>query len=404
MVQDLKQRLDSVRLPQPALENVGWSYGVRSEYIRSIIDYWKKDYKFEQREDKLNKYPQFITKIQGLDIHYYHVKPQIPEHRQVQVLPLMMLHGWPSSVVEFQKIIPLLNQPRSEYDFAFEMIIPSLPGFGYSDATTKQGLDAPAMAEILKNLMMRLKKPKFYVLAGDWGAWIASSMAIMYPNVILGLHSTMCTRLTPETYGQQFSLNPWNDKSITKWLFPTTEGPRDKTPSLQDYLSSVIEESGYFHEQATKPDTIGFALSDSPAGLAAYILEKFAIATNKLNKYTNDGNITKLGLDNLIDNLMLYWIPNKITSSMRIYAESANRYSSSFQMEKMKVKVPTSCVQAPNEIIDIPKEDLCKRFVQMKNYQRLSKGGHFLALEEPTLYAHEIWRGIGRIRNGTSAC
>ncbi|KAJ8667313.1 hypothetical protein QAD02_008975 [Eretmocerus hayati] len=391
MVQDLRNRLRNIRTLQPPLENVNWTYGVSSTSMLPIVDYWMSKYDFDTREAHLNRYPQYITNIQGLDIHFYHIKPKLLKDRNVQVLPLLMLHGWPGSTVEFQKIIPLLTTVQSDMDFVFELIVPSLPGFGFSSAAAKPGFGPAEIAHVFKNLMLRLGFDKFYAQGGDWGGIIIASMATMYPQYVSGIHLNYCQVLRPWTYVQMALYD------YIPWLLPAEERPFIFSPSK--LISLTFEETGYLHEQATKPDTIGIGLSDSPVGLAAYILEKFSTVTNFDYRYEKDGNLLeKFTLDELIDNLMMYWVPNKITSSVRIYAEALSPRFIIFDMDNIPVTVPSACAQAPHEIIFHPESILRKRFLNLVRLKKVPRGGHLLAMEEPKLLADEVWLSVQKMR------
>ncbi len=177
----LKERLKNVTYAPP-LQGSNFEYGVNTDYIKKIIDYWANDYKWDEREKLLNAVPHFRTKISGLDIHFIRVKPDAKATKTKKVLPLLLLHGWPGSVKEFYGIFPLLTKPRSGYDFVFEVIAPSLPGYGFSEAATLPGLNTLQMGLIMKKLMNRLRFDKFYVQGGDWGSVIGSNMATVYPD------------------------------------------------------------------------------------------------------------------------------------------------------------------------------------------------------------------------------
>ncbi|XP_011495330.1 PREDICTED: juvenile hormone epoxide hydrolase 2-like [Ceratosolen solmsi marchali] len=387
MIDDLRFRLNNTRNLQPSLEHSGWKYGVNSNYVPTIIDFWLNKYDFRKREDHLNRYPQFLTNIQGLDIHFVRVKPQVPKDRKLRVLPLLIVHGWPGSIVEFQKIIPLLTRPQANRDFVFEVIAPSIPGFGYSSQAAKPGLGAFEMALILKSLMLRLGYDKFYTQGGDWGAVITSYMAVLYPQHMLGMHLNLCMVLNPWTLAKTaiYSLIPWLMLDEERYL----------SSPLGYQIQTLIAETGYYHMQATKPDTLGIGMTDSPAGFAAYVLEKFSTITQMQNAWTDDGNLLeKFEMTELIDNLMMYWAPNKITSGFRIYAESTSSRILKMRLNNIPVKVPTACAQFPHEIIFQPEALLRDRFVNLVKVTRMKRGGHFAALEEPELLAEDIWSAV----------
>jgi len=388
VINDLKSRLNSHRSLTPPMENTKHHYGINTNLLKSIIDYWKTKYDFKNRENFLNKYPQFITQIQGLNIHYLHIKPEVT--KDVKVLPMMLLHGWPGSVREFYEIIPLLTKPFN--GTVFELIIPSLPGYGFSQGASKPGLSAANVAVVLKNLMIRIGFDKWYLQGGDWGAAITSIMATLFPENILGAHSNMCYVETP--------------LAQIKWLMGSIYPPLVIDSNLQyhiypvsDILYTLMLEFGYMHLQATKPDTLGVGLNDSPVGLAAYILEKFITWTAMENKDLDDGGLTqKYTYDALLDNIMIYWVSNSITTSVRLYSETLNKKSFELELGRVPVTVPYACAKFKQELFyqtDFILKDKFTKLVHSKDYD---VGGHFVALEVPDVLAKDIFEAIGKMQ------
>ena len=294
--------------------------------LSEIVEFWKTEYDWRSREVELNKYPQYKTNIQGLNIHYIHVKPKTVD-KNVRILPLLMLHGWPGSVVEFYRLIPKLTTPQKDKNFVFEVIVPSLPGYGFSEGASKPGMGAAHIAVIFKNLMKRIGFERFYVQGGDWGALIVTNMATLYPEQVLGLHS-VCLSNSPIVHIKLLlgSLYPplVVDKEHEHKLYP-----------LSSFLNYLMLESGYMHLQATKPDTVGVGLNDSPVGLAAYIIEKFTTWTKPEWKDRLDGGLKeKFTYSDLLDNVMVYWVTNSITTSMRLYSETFNVKHTSLNLDK----------------------------------------------------------------------
>lgn len=390
VIEDLNARLDRWKTPTKPLENAGFTYGMNSDYLAKVVKFWRKDYNWRKREAFLNSLPQFKTNVAGLNMHFIHVKPKnVPAG--TKVLPLLFMHGWPGSVRELYAAIPLLTTPRKGFNFVFEVVAPSLPGYGFSEGAARPGLGAVQMAVVMRQLMQRLGFQQFYVQGGDWGSVIATHMATLYPNIVLGAHMNMCAAmhpLTPIVYmvGSIYPLllvdPPYQDR-----LFP-----------LSSSYSFLIEESGYFHLQATKPDTVGVALRDSPVGLASYILEKFSTWTNRTWKELPDGGIEKkFALTDLLDNVMIYWVTDSITTSMRLYAESFSSAQLGLGMDKIPANVPTACMAAPGEIAYSPKATLLMKFPQLIQYTHPPRGGHFLAFEEPALFADDVWDSMAKI-------
>ncbi|XP_015187740.1 PREDICTED: juvenile hormone epoxide hydrolase 1-like, partial [Polistes dominula] len=391
VLDDLNKRLENPRLNVEPLEGVAWTYGVPAPYLKNIIEYWRNKYNWNERQALLNKYPQFVTNIQGLNIHFYHVKPSnLPKNKKIKVIPLLMVHGWPGSVVEFQKIIPLLTTPKQDRDFVFEVIAPSLPGYGFSDAAVRPGLSPAHIGIIFKNLMTRLGFEKYYIQGGDWGAIITSSMAVLYPEKIFGLHSNMCTSKLFNNFwyiiGTYFP-SLVVDKKYENRIYP-----------MKDKFFFILEESGYFHLQATKPDTIGLALMNSPVSLAGYILEKFSTWTNKEYKTRKDGGLLeKFTLDELLDNIMVYWVTDSITSSARLYAEANTHKNRDLQIDDMPIDVPTACALFPHELMYVPEKLLKSRYLNLIQVNHMPGGGHFAAMEEPLLLANDIYDFVAKV-------
>ncbi|KAH0535869.1 hypothetical protein KQX54_019788 [Cotesia glomerata] len=394
-VNDLKSRLKNTRDLARPLEGTGWTYGTSGTFLKkNIVDYWLNKYDFKKRLAYLNKYDQFKTNIQGLDIHFIHVKPKNTQGKKV--LPLLILHGWPGSVREFYELIPMLTSPQADHDFVFEVIAPSLPGFGFSSPAVRPGLGSKEMAVVMMNLMRRLGFDKFYTQGGDWGSIIVGQMATLFPQHVLGIHSNFCGVLGFKTTLKTFLYS----------FFPSLLLPKEDHhllyPMKKHFFSKLLE-TGYLHIQATKPDTVGIGPSDSPASLAGYVLEKFSSATNSAYKTRDDGGIyEKFTADALIDNLMMYWIPNSMTTAMRIYAESFNLQSGLNEMY-WPILVPSACAQFPNELIFFPEEFLRDKFYNLIQVTRMPRGGHFAALEEPKLLSDDVWKFVAAVQNSSKS-
>uniref|UniRef100_A0A1L8DZA1 Epoxide hydrolase n=1 Tax=Nyssomyia neivai TaxID=330878 RepID=A0A1L8DZA1_9DIPT len=313
VINKLKTKLEDLPEYHPPLEGTNFEYGFNSDALKHVIKYWKDNYlnKWNQRQDYLNKYPHFKTKIQGLDIHFIHVKPE--KTFKKPVLPIILLHGWPGSVVELYSLIDKL---RNNGDYHFEIVVPSLPGYGWSQASSKTGLGAAEISVILRNLMVRLGYQKFYIHGGDWGSFIGNIMATLFPENSIAFHSNMCSA-RPPTYAI---------KTFIASLYPEYFIPKEHVHFFYPFwkkFAFLLEETGYLHIQATKPDTIGTALTGNPVGLAAYILEKFSTFTNFGHQNLPDGGLTKrLTLEALLDNVMIYYLTNSMATSQRLYSEA----------------------------------------------------------------------------------
>ncbi|CAK1589682.1 unnamed protein product [Parnassius mnemosyne] len=390
IVNDLRERLLHRRPFPPPLEDAGFTYGFNSNFLTRVLDYWQNSYNFKDREQFFNKYNHFKTNIQGLDIHFIHVKPNVPN---TIVVPLLLLHGWPGSVREFYEIIPKLTTPTPGYNFVFEVIVPSLPGFGFSQASARPGLSPSKIAVILANLMKRIGHEHYYIQGGDFGHTVGSIMATLFPDKVLGFHTNMPTVMFNKmAYLYIFLGSFWPSLIVEPEL-------QYRMYPLSKHIAGLLEESGYLYIQATKPDTVGIALTDSPAGLAAYILEKFSTWTNPDYKKANDGNLlAKYSLTHLLDNVMLYWASNSITTSMRMYAEAFNKKELSLQLAEIPTSVPTWGIKFKHEIAFHPD---CILKLKYKNYLQstvVEDGGHFAAFENPDILANDIFQAVDTFR------
>ncbi|KAL2770726.1 epoxide hydrolase 1 isoform b [Daubentonia madagascariensis] len=384
---DLHQRIDKFRLTPP-LEDSHFHYGFNSNYLKKIISYWRNEFDWKKQVDILNRYPHFKTKIEGLDIHFIHVKPpQLPSGRRPK--PLLMVHGWPGSFYEFYKIIPLLTDPRNHGlsdEHIFEVICPSIPGYSFSEASSKKGFNSVATARIFYKLMLRLGFQEFYIQGGDWGALICTNMAQLAPSHVKGLHLNMALILR-----NFFTLTLLLGRRFGG-LFGYTERDMELMyPFKEKFFYSIMRESGYMHIQCTKPDTVGCALNDSPVGLAAYILEKFSTWTNSEFRYLEDGGLErKYSLDDLLTNVMLYWTTGTIVSSQRYYKENLGQGWMAHKHERLKVHVPTGFAAFPCELVHVPEKWVKFKYPKLISYSYMARGGHFAAFEEPELLAQDI--------------
>jgi juvenile hormone epoxide hydrolase len=316
----------------------------------------------------------YFINIFRLSIHYIHVKPIVKAN--TKVYPLLLLHGWPGSVREFYDIIPMLTTPTKD-NIAFEVIAPSLPGYGFSQGASKQGLGFLKMAIIMRNLMTRIGHEKFYVQGGDWGSVIGSSIASLFPENTLGYHSNMCGIQTPLAFIKTFAASFYptffiEDEKLANWIFPFSKN-----------FFYLLQESGYMHIQSTKPDTIGHALLNNPVGLAAYIIEKFSTWTNRDYRQLADGGIEKyFTLDSLLDNVMIYYLTDSITTSVRLYKES---FGGGFQdeIERVPITSPSGCAHYKHELIHQAPFVYKERLVNLVHTSTFDDGGHFASMQLP---------------------
>ncbi|KAG6460532.1 juvenile hormone epoxide hydrolase [Manduca sexta] len=386
MINDLRERLLHRRASPPPLEGVGFTYGFNSNFLTRVLDYWKNEYDFKGREEYLNKYNHYKTNIQGLDIHFMHILPKKKvDGDDVKTVPLLLLHGWPGSICEFYELIPKLMDVQPEDKFAFELVVPSLPGFGFSESAAVPGLGPAQMAVIMHKLMQRLNYRVYCIQGGDLGHTVGSIMATLYPRHVMGFHTNFPALVFNPlasiyvifgSYWPSLTVNPEEESRMYPYM---------------DYVTRTLEESGYMHIQATKPDTVGIALSDSPAGLAAYILEKFSTWTNPEHKRASDGNLLgKFSMAHLLDNIMVYWVTNSITTSMRVYAETINSKRITIDFDSIPTLVPTWGIKFKHELVYHPDYVLRLKYKKYLHSTLVEDGGHFAAMENPDIMAVDI--------------
>ncbi|XP_013861420.1 epoxide hydrolase 1 [Austrofundulus limnaeus] len=388
-IKDLHERIDKSRYADP-LEESGFQYGFNSTYLKKVVSYWRNGFDWKKQVAMLNKYPHFKTKIEGLDVHFLHVRP--PHRADQKVLPLMLVHGWPGSFYEFYKILPLLTQNHS--GVAFEVVIPSIPGYGFSEAPHKQGFNSLAASRVFLTLMERLGFSQFYVQGGDWGSLITTNMAQMKPDCVKGLHINF--GMPPR--GFKVLLSTMIGRYLPFLVGFSKEDVRRLYPYFEKNVWETLRESGYLHIQATKPDTAGCGLNSSPVGLAAYILEKFSTWTDRKNRDLVDGGLErKFSLDDLLTNVMIYWTTGSIVSSMRFYKENLKGDPNKRIDSKTEIFVPTGLAAFPHELMHCPKSWAQLRYRNIHSYSFMPRGGHFAAFEEPQLLADDIIQFVQKV-------
>jgi pimeloyl-ACP methyl ester carboxylesterase len=360
---DLRERLARTRWPE-AETVADWSQGVPLSYLRPLCRYWAEGYDWRATERRLNALPQFRTELAGLGIHFVHVRSPHGD-----ALPLVMTHGWPGSIVEFLKVIGPLTDPTAHggaASDAFHLVCPSLPGYGFSDKPARAGWGVERIAGAWATLMGRLGYERYGATGADWGTTISTVLAQVAPEAVAGIH------LVPP-------LAPPDPAT----LGDLTERERAALASL-DHAAEW--DSGYSQEHATRPQTIGYALVDSPAALCAWIVEKFWTWADW------DGHLEEvLGRDELLDNVMLYWLPATGASAARLYWESirqVNRWISGDHDDT--VTVPTGCSIFPKELQRPSRRWAERRFLDIRHWNELDRGGHFAAFEQPELFVDEV--------------
>jgi epoxide hydrolase len=362
-LRDLRERPARTRWPErETVED--WTQGVPLAYLKDLCGYWGERYDWRAAEASLNALPQFRTVIDELGIHFLHIRSPHPE-----ALPLVITHGWPGSIVEFLKVIGPLTDPTAhggDPGDAFHLVCPSLPGYGFSDQPTRPGWGVQHIAAAWTVLMARLGYERYGAQGSDWGTSISASVGQQDPDHVAGIHLT--PPLAPP--------DPATFNDLTQ---------RERA-ALASMKRSAEWESGYSQEQSTRPQTIGYALVDSPAALCAWIIEKFWAWTDC------DGHPENvLTRDELLDNLMLYWLPGTGASSARLYWESSRLVNEwIFGPTDDTVAVPTGCSIFPKEIQRPSRRWAEKRFPDIRYWNEPDRGGHFAAFEQPELFVEEV--------------
>jgi pimeloyl-ACP methyl ester carboxylesterase len=360
---DLSTRLKAARWPEQETVD-DWSQGVPLQYMKELCAYWAAGYDWRATEARLNALPQFRIELGGLGIHLLHVRSPHPD-----ALPLVMTHGWPGSIVEFLKVIGPLTEPSAhggDAADAFHLVCPSLPGYGFSDKPQRPGWGVERIADAWAELMARLGYERYGAQGSDWGTSISACIGQTDPDHVAGIH------LTPP-------LAPPDPATFDD----LTDGERAALASLEH---AAEWESGYSTEHATRPQTIGYALADSPVALCAWIVEKFWAWTDC------DGHPENvLTRDELLDNLMLYWLPRTGASSARLYWESLGQVNELITGPVHDVvEVPAGCSIFPKELQRPSRRWAEQRFRDIRHWNELDRGGHFAAFEQPELFVDEV--------------
>ncbi|WP_410014806.1 epoxide hydrolase family protein [Sodalis sp. C49] len=364
VLDDLKRRLDATRFPER--ETVpDASQGPQLARVRELIEYWRTQYDWRRVEQRLNRYPQFKTEIDGLGIHFLHVRSRHPH-----AIPLIITHGWPGSVLEFLDTIDLLVDPTAHggrAEDAFHLVIPSLPGYGFSDKPAETGWNRDRIAKAWHELMHRLGYAEYVAQGGDWGSHITIAMARLELPGLRAIHTNLP-------------------------LVAPKEKPANPTPDEQrvfDQLDAFARDgSGYYWEMVTRPQTIGYALADSPAGQLSWIYEKFESWSDC------DGDpVSAFGYDKILDDVTWYWVTNSGASSARMYAEHPH-----LDFYSLPVRIPVGVSVFPREIWTAPQSWAQQTYPNLIYWNKTTRGGHFAAFEQPRIFADEIRAAFRSLR------
>ncbi|HEX6480256.1 MAG TPA: epoxide hydrolase [Ktedonobacteraceae bacterium] len=365
---DLRQRLARTRWPD-ALPDAGWDYGTNLSYLQQLVRYWQESYDWRAQERFLNTFPQFITEIDGIHLHFLHVKG-----KGTHPIPLLISHGWPGSFFELYKIIGPLTDPASyggDPSDAFDVVVPSLPGYGFSGPTNVRGVTVARIAEVFVSLMQDLGYQRFATQGGDWGLHITRTLGRAFAGKIVGIHLNM--QPSRAVLSQEAT-----NEAERRWL--------------EGRARWMWEESGYSHMHETRPQTLAYGLNDSPVGLAGWMVEKFRAWSDCHGEV--ESVFTK---DELLTNVMIYWVTQTINSSTRLYYETAHQRDDIFAG---RAEVPTGVAVFLDEL-PVPPRSLAQRLYNIQRWTEMKAGGHFAALEQPQALVEDIRAFFRPLRSST---
>jgi microsomal epoxide hydrolase len=360
VITDLKRRLTKTRWPDE-IPGSGWDYGTNLAFIKELCDYWRTTFDWKRQQALLNSFPQFKEEIEGLGIHFVHVRGKGPKP-----FPLILTHGWPGSFFEFYKAIPLLTDPAAhggDANDSFDVIVPSLPGYGFSDRPNERGMHLARVGDLFAKLMTeRLGYRRYGAQGGDWGAGVTTRLGLSDAQHVAGIHLNMVLGRAAATFTGEPS--------------PEVEAWR------KEYEQWRAEEAAYSQIQGTKPQTLSYGLNDSPAGLAAWIVEKFRRWSD-----CNGDVESAFTKDELLTNITIYWVTQTINSSVRFYYE--NTHGAPIIPPGQRVEVPTGVAVFPKEIIKPPRS-IAERGYNITRWTQMPRGGHFAAMEQPELLVQDV--------------
>ncbi|WP_420638408.1 epoxide hydrolase family protein [Candidatus Poriferisocius sp.] len=371
---DLHRRLANTRWPDAV--RPGWADGADVAYLRELVEYWADGYDWRAREAYLNAHPQYTTSAAGERVHFYHVRSPEPA-----ALPLVLIHGYMGSVVEFREMMGPLSDPAAhggDPADAFHVVVPSLPGYGLSGPTVNEGVDMHRCADAIAEVMEQLGYARYIVQGGDWGALVTRRMAEAYPDRLIAAHFNMLfAQPTPEEAADPSRL-----------MEGVTEAEQ---AAMARSLEVIAGGTGYMAMLSTKPQTLAMAHNDSPTGLAAWLIEKYQHWCD-----LEDGDLESVFTnDQLLDNVMLYWVTATAASSGRLYLESTRSGTSAVDSWAGRVEVPTGHAVYPRELLQTPRAWAERRY-NIVYWSVQARGGHFAPFEQPALFTDDL-RAFGRL-------
>ncbi len=395
-IADLRRRIAATRFP--GKETVAdASQGVQLATLQALARYWATDYDWRKCEAQLNALPQFKTEIDGLDIHFIHVKS-----RHENALPLIITHGWPGSVIEMLEVVGPLTDPTAHggrAEDAFDLVLPSLPGYGFSDQPTEVGWGAGRIAQAWAELMKRLGYTRYVAQGGDQGASVTDAMARQAPNGLVGIHlnllSAFPTEVLAAVFGGEFAQGLFKRVAVA-----IVASRAEKERAALDAVAALFMR-GYIAEMNTRPQTLGSALTDTPVGLAAWMLDHDTDSYEKISHAFLDGRPSGgLTRDRIVDNITLYWLTNTATSSARLYWENAQSIVAAIAsgQKPPELSLPVAFTVFPDEIFQAPRSWAEKVYPNLIYFNEVDRGGHFAAWEEPELFASEVRAAFRSLR------
>ncbi len=376
---DLRQRISATRWPD--METVkDQSQGVKLAQIKELVNYWGTSYNWRKVESKLNALPQFTTLIDGIQIHFIHVRS-----KHANALPLIITHGWPGSILELVKAIGPLTDPTAYGggpEDAFDVVIPSMPGYGFSSKPTGTGWGVERIGKAWDVLMKRLGYRNYVSQGGDWGSVVANAMGRQAPQGLLGIHVNM-----PATVPADVARALNNGEPVPAGLSAVEKA------AFKSLKNLYTKGAGYAGMMVTRPQTLGYGLSDSPAGLAAFFLDKF-------NDWTYSGGNAEKSLtkDEILDDITLYWLTNTATSSAQLYWENNNNNFNAVEQRTAEISVPVAVTVFPGEIYQAPRSWTERSYPRLIYFNEVKEGGHFAQWEQPQLFAEELRAAFKSLR------
>jgi pimeloyl-ACP methyl ester carboxylesterase len=384
-IDDLRRRIATTRWPANELVEDA-SQGVQLALLQELARYWAEDYDFGRLEARLNAVPQFMTEIDGLDIHFIHVRSE-----QANALPVIITHGWPGSVIEMLDVIEPLTDPTAyggDSTDAFDVVIPSIPGYGFSSEPTEVGWDNGRVGQAWAELMRRLGYTRYVAQGGDQGAGVTDGMGRQAPDGLIGVHFNFLGAAPRELLMAALNIRlAWSS---------------DDREQLSKFIG--VAKRGYIAEMGEHPQTIGYPLLDSPIGLAAWMLDHDADSYEKISRAFLEGQPSGgLTRDNILDNITLYWVTGTGASTSRLYWEYGRSATAAFKNPPPHVSLPVAYTVFPNELFQAPRHWVKHAYHNLIYYNEAEKGGHFAAWEEPEIFTKELRAAFRPLREGRTS-